>query len=87
MRKMSEKWIPPEDMADIPLEILAQIPEEYYYWLGESPEELRVTLMEAIEREEVIIETVVELTAEELEKIYLRKKIELIDRMIKRWSV
>jgi len=83
-----EKWIPPEDMADIPLEILAQIPEEYYYWLGENPEELRVALMEAIEKDEVVIELVsVELTAEELEKIYLRKKIELIDRMIKRWSV
>lgn len=84
---MSEKWIPPEDMADIPLEILAQIPEEYYYWMAEEPGVLRVALMEAIEKEEVVIEIVVELSAEELEKIYLRKKIELIDRMIKRWSV
>jgi len=87
--KMSEKWIPPEDMSDIPLEILAQIPEDYYYWMAEDPEELRVALMEAIERGEVVIksEISVELSTEELEKVYLRKKIELIDLMKKRWSV
>ena len=54
--KMNEKWIPPEDMEDIPLEVLAQIPEEYYYWLAEEPEILRVQLMEAIEKDEVVIE-------------------------------
>jgi len=83
-----EKWVPPEDMAAIPLEILAQIPEEYYYWVAEEPEVLRVALMEAVEKDEVVIELVsVELSTEELERVYLKKKIELIELMKKRWSV
>ncbi len=85
--KMNEKWIPPEDMGDIPLEILAQIPKKYYYWLAEEPEVLRVQLAEAIEKDEVVIEIVVELSVEELEKVYLKEKIELIRLMKKRWSV
>ncbi len=85
--EMNEKWIPPEDIGDIPLEVLAQIPKKYYYWLAEEPEVLRVQLMKAIEKDEVVIEIVVELSAEELEKVYLKKKIELIDKMIARWSV
>ncbi len=86
--KMNEKWIPPEDIKDIPLEILAQIPEGYYYWLAEDPEVLRVALGVAIENDEVVIELpTVELSVQELEKIYLKKKIELIELMKKRWSV
>ena len=86
--EMNEKWIPPEDMNDIPLEILAQIPEGYYYWLAEDPEDLRVALGVAIENDEVVIELpTVELSAGELEKVYLKKKIELVELMMKRWSV
>ena len=85
---MNEKWIPSEDMGDIPLEILAQIPEEYYYWLAEEPEVLRVALMEAVQKDEVVIIPIpVELSVEELERVYLKKKIELIELMKKRWSV
>lgn len=82
-----KKWIPPEDMADIPEKILLQIPEEYCYWMAESPEKLRIALMEAIEKEEVVIDTSVELSAKELEKVYLKEKIELVKLMQKRWRM
>lgn len=85
--KMNEKWIPPEDMEDIPLEVLTQIPKKYHYWLAEEPELLRVQLAEAIEKDEVVIEIVVELSVEELQRVYLKKKIELVELMTKRWSV
>jgi len=85
--KMNEKWIPPEDMSEIPLEILAQIPEEYQYWMAEEPTVLRVKLAEAIEKGEVTIDTTVALSVEDLEKIYLREKIELVRAMKRRWSV
>ena len=84
---MSKKWIPPENVSDISPKILKQIPEEYYYWVAENPEKLRVALMEAIEKEEVVIDTSVELSAEELEKIYLKEKIELVKLMQKRWRM
>jgi len=89
-----EKWMPPEDMSVIPEEILAQIPEEYYYWMAEDPVELRTALEIAIQDGEVVIKTPAELNAqlesddsESLDDIYTQEKIELVRDMRERIGV